>query len=217
MRFPFSSRLDGDNYFFSIAKTAFKKIGDLIYSMKSLSYGVTFNLYNFTMPSCMKYCCHPWVGTSSCYLDKLDKLEKWVCMAAGPVLATSLELLTHHLNRASSSLFSRDFNAGKVQLVSLERLNNCGAVVVEKKRSLIKNHHLRSWDFLSLLDWMETIILSLLLKLPSRRLETWFILWNLFPMGLLLISKILPSDLAWNTVVIPELVPLAATWISWIS
>lgn len=26
-----------------------------------------------------------------------------------------------------------DFNAGKVQLVSLERLNNCGAVVVEKK------------------------------------------------------------------------------------
>ena len=56
------------------------------------------------MRPCMEYCCHPRVGTGTCYLDKLDK---WVCMAVDPALSTSLEILTHHLNRASLNLFSR--------------------------------------------------------------------------------------------------------------
>ena len=52
----------------------------------------------------MEYCCHPRVGTGTCYLDKLDK---WVCMTVDPALSTSLEILTHHLNRARLNLFFR--------------------------------------------------------------------------------------------------------------
>ena len=34
-----------------------------------------------------------------------------------------------------------------------------------------KNHLLRCWGSLSLLNWIEALTLSLLLKMPSRRLE----------------------------------------------
>ena len=42
----------------SIAKTASKKIGALIRSMKFLSPEVTLYLYKSTMRLCMEYCCH---------------------------------------------------------------------------------------------------------------------------------------------------------------
>ena len=56
----------------------------------------------------MEYCCHVWAGAPSCYLELLDKLQKWICRTAGPSpLAASLEPLAHCRNVASLSLFYR--------------------------------------------------------------------------------------------------------------
>ena len=54
----FSSKLDWDCYIVSIAKTASKKIGALIRSMKFLSPEVALYLYKSTIWPCMEYCCH---------------------------------------------------------------------------------------------------------------------------------------------------------------
>ena len=56
---------------------------------------------------CMEYCCHVWAGAPSCYLDLLDKLQKWICSIIGPSLTASLEPLAHCWNVASLSLFYR--------------------------------------------------------------------------------------------------------------
>ena len=55
----------------------------------------------------MEYCCHVWAGTPSCYLEFLDKLQKWICRTLGPTLAASFEPLAHCCNAASLSLFCR--------------------------------------------------------------------------------------------------------------
>ena len=58
----FSSKLDWVSYIFSVAKTASKKIGALIRSMKFLSPEVALYLYKSTKQPSMKYCCYVWVG-----------------------------------------------------------------------------------------------------------------------------------------------------------
>ena len=103
----FSSKLDWGSYIISIAKTASKKIGALIRSMKFLSPEVALYLYKSTIRPCMEYCCHVWAGAPSCYLDLLDKLQKRICRIVGPSLAASLEPLVHRRNVASLSLFYR--------------------------------------------------------------------------------------------------------------
>ena len=103
----FSSKLDWDSYIISIAKTASKKIGALIHSIKFLSPEVALYLYKSTIQPCMEYCCHVWTGAPSCYLELLDKLQKGICRAVGPSLAASLEPLAHGRNVASLSLFCR--------------------------------------------------------------------------------------------------------------
>ena len=103
----FSSKLDWDSYIFSIAKTASKKIGAVIRSMKFLSPEIALHLFKSTIRPCMEYCCYVWAGAPSCYLELLDKLQKRICRAVGPSLATSLEPLAHHQNVASLSLFYR--------------------------------------------------------------------------------------------------------------
>ena len=87
----FSSKLDWGSYIVSIAKTASKKIGTLIHSMKFLSPAVALYLYKSTIRSCMEYCCHVWAGAPSCYLELVDKLQKRICRTVGPSLAASLE------------------------------------------------------------------------------------------------------------------------------
>ena len=82
-------------------KTACKKIGTLIYSIKFLSPEVALYLYKSTIQLCMEYCCHVWAGAPSCYLELLDKLQKLICRAVGPSLAASVEPLAHHQNVAS--------------------------------------------------------------------------------------------------------------------
>ena len=80
----FSSKLDWGSYIVSIAKTACKKIGALIRSMKFLSPEVALYLYKSTIPPCMEYCFHIWADAPSCYLELLDKLQNQVCRTIGP-------------------------------------------------------------------------------------------------------------------------------------
>ena len=63
----FSTKLDWDSYTISTAKTASKKIGAFIRSMKFLSPEVAPYLYKSTIRPCMEYCCHVWAGAPSCY------------------------------------------------------------------------------------------------------------------------------------------------------
>ena len=91
----FSSKLDWGSDIISVAKTASKKIGALICSMKFLSPEVALYLYKSTILPCMEYCCKVRAGAPSCYLGLLDKLQKGICRIVGPSLAASLELLAH--------------------------------------------------------------------------------------------------------------------------
>ena len=97
----FSSKLDWGSCVISIAKMASKKIGTLICSMKFLSAEVALYLYKLTIQPCMECCCHVWAGAPSCYLELLDKLQKWICRTVGPTLAASLEPLAHRRNVTS--------------------------------------------------------------------------------------------------------------------
>ena len=96
------SKLDWGSYITSVAKTASKKA--LICSMKFLSPEVALYLCNYTIRSCIGCCCHVWAGAPSCYLELLDRLQKWICRIVGPSLAASLEPLAHRRNVASLSL-----------------------------------------------------------------------------------------------------------------
>ena len=102
----FSSKLDWGSYIISIAKTASKKIGALICSMKFLSPEVALHFYKSTICPCME-CCHVWAGAPSCYLDLLDKLQKWICSITCPSLTASLEPMAHRRNVASLTLLYR--------------------------------------------------------------------------------------------------------------
>ena len=91
----FSSKLNWGSCIISIVKTASKKIGTLICSMKFLSPEVALYLYKYTICPCMEYCCHVWAGAPSRYLEFLYNLQKRICSAVGPSLAASLEPLAH--------------------------------------------------------------------------------------------------------------------------
>ena len=80
----FFSKLDWGSCIISIAKTAFRKIGALIRSMKFLSPEVALYLYKSTICPCMEFCCNVWAGAPSCYLESLDKLQKRICGTVGP-------------------------------------------------------------------------------------------------------------------------------------
>ena len=65
----FSSKLDRGYYIISIAKTASKKIGALIRSMKFLSPEPALYLYKSTVRPSIEYCCDVSAGAPSCYLE----------------------------------------------------------------------------------------------------------------------------------------------------
>ena len=75
--------------------------------MKFLSPEVALYLYKSTICPCIEYCGHVWAGTSSCYVELLDKLQKRISRTVGFSLATSVEPLAHCWNVASFSLFYR--------------------------------------------------------------------------------------------------------------
>ena len=105
--FTFSAKLDWGFYIISIAKSASKKMGALICSMKFLSPKATLYLYKSTIQPCMEYCCHAWAGAPSCYLELLYKLQKRIYRTFGPSLAASPKPLAHCWNVASLSFFYR--------------------------------------------------------------------------------------------------------------
>ena len=94
-------------HYFSLAKTASKKIRALIRSMKFLCAEVALYVYKSTIHPCMEYCCHVWDGAPKCFLELLGKLQKWIYKTVGPLLATSFEPLAHRQNVASLNLFCR--------------------------------------------------------------------------------------------------------------
>ena len=76
-----SSKLDWGSYIISIAKTASKKIGALIRSMKFFSPEVALLCISInltTIHPCMEYCCHVYAGTPNCNLELFDKLQKQI-------------------------------------------------------------------------------------------------------------------------------------------
>ena len=89
LELTFSSKLDWSSYITSIAKTASKKIGALICSMKFLSLEVALHLHKATIHPCMEYCCHVWAGAPSCYLELLALhllllLNPWLILKMWP-------------------------------------------------------------------------------------------------------------------------------------
>ena len=109
-----------------------------------------------------------------------------------------------------------DFNAGKTQLVLSDPYYTTDAIDVKIAGLLLrKNYLLRCWGWVSLLNWIGALTLSLLLKRPPRRLEPWFVLWSFFLPRLLSISINLPYAHVWNTVFRSGLVFLVATWNCW--
>ena len=91
----FSSKLDRGSYIIFIAKTTSKKT-ETFYevSMKFLSPDVALYLCKSTIWPFMEYCCHVLAGALSCYLELLNKFQKWICRTVGPSLAASLEHLS---------------------------------------------------------------------------------------------------------------------------
>ena len=84
---------------------------------------------------------------------------------------------------------------GKKLISMLEKLNklhltglNTLVLLVSKWIGLFlrKNHLLRCWGWLSLLNWIGVLTLSLLLKLPPRKSEPLFVLWSFFLLRLAL-------------------------------
>ena len=63
------SKFNWGSQIISFTKTAFKKTGTLIFSMKFLSPGVAVYLCKSTRQSCLKHCCHVWAGAPNCYVD----------------------------------------------------------------------------------------------------------------------------------------------------
>ena len=64
-----------------------------------------------------------------------------------------------------------DFNAGKTQLVSFDQSNNTGAIDVKLEGSVLEKKSTFKMLVLSFLNWIGAITLSLLVKLPLRKLK----------------------------------------------
>ena len=92
---PFSSKLEWGSYIISIAKTASKKIRALVCLMKFLFLEILLYFLKSNIQPCMEYCCHLWAGTACCYLELIDKLQKWICRTVGLPLAASIKFLAH--------------------------------------------------------------------------------------------------------------------------
>ena len=64
-----SPKLDWGSCIISIAKSASKKIGAVILSLKFLFPEFALYLYKSTICPCIKYCCHLWAGAHSSYWE----------------------------------------------------------------------------------------------------------------------------------------------------
>ena len=104
----FSSKLNWGSCIIIVAKTASKKVGSLILSMKFLSPEAALHLCKLTIRPCMEYCCYVRAGAHSCYLEILDKPQKRIFRTASTSLAASLQSLAHPQYVASLSFFNNN-------------------------------------------------------------------------------------------------------------
>ena len=53
-----------------------------------------------------RYCFHIWAGGPKCYLELLDKLQKWICRTVGPQNLATLShyYLRYYFGRCSSEV-----------------------------------------------------------------------------------------------------------------
>ena len=79
---------------------------DLFYQVSFLC-GCSLAFEIITIQLYMEYCCKVLTGASSCYLDMLAKLQRWISMTIDPSPGVSLEPLAYHQNVASLNLFYR--------------------------------------------------------------------------------------------------------------
>ena len=110
------------------------------------------------------------------------------------------------------------FNAEKTQLALFDQTNKTGPIDVKMDGSVLEERS--SFKILGLtflLNWIGVLTLFLLLKLPPRKLELWFVLWSFFLLILLWISINLSHGHVWNTAALSGLVLLIPTWNFWIS
>ena len=119
LELTFFFKLDWGSYIISTAKTAYKKIGALICSIKFLSPEVALDPHKSTIQSFLEYCFRALAGAPSYHLQLLYKQRKWICRTVGSLLAACLEPLAHR-NVARFSLFYRYyFDRGSSELAEL--------------------------------------------------------------------------------------------------
>ena len=155
--------------------------------MKFLSLEVALYLYESIIQPCMEYCCHVWVGAPRCYLELLDKLQKRICRAVGPLLAASLESLPHRRNVTSLSLFYRYcFGRCSSELVPLpysrrsnrysERLHDFSVIIPRCYKDVHVNsffpHTASHWNSLPIECFPLTCVLTGLKSRVNRHLLT---------------------------------------------
>ena len=95
-----------------------------------------------------------------------------------------------------------DFNTGKTQTCFVWLIWQLYCYWCENGWvcSWKKNYLSRCWDCLCYLNSTGALTLSLLLKVPPRKIELWFVLWNVFLRRLLFIYINEPYNLVWNVV-----------------
>ena len=83
----------------------------------------------------MEYCCYAWAEGPSCFFELLPKQQKRICRTVGPLLAASLQPLTHHRNVASLNLFFRHYfgkcSSELAQLVPLILEGNLLVILID--------------------------------------------------------------------------------------
>ena len=104
-----------------------------------------------------------------------------------------------------------DFSAGKTQLVSFDRSNNCGAIDEKKDCSVLDEKLSFTILYLCLVNWTAVFKFSLLTKLTLRN---WSLIHSTkFLPRFCFIFTNLPSYCAWDTITLPGLMHPIATWI----
>ena len=81
-----------------------------------------------------------------------------------------------------------DLNARKTQLVAFDWSDNTGAIDLKMDWQFLRKNHLFKMRWLTLLNWIVVLTLSIVLKQPPRKLEAWFVLWSFFFLKLICIS-----------------------------
>ena len=84
-----------------------------------------------------------------------------------------------------------NLRAGKTQFVSFDWSSSSCAFDVKMEGTVLqeKSFFFKCWGYLSLLNWIRALALSLLLKLLQRKFDSRFFLWIFFLLRLLFVSS----------------------------